>query len=138
MRLQPGQSARGGHADGTAPLPVYPAEWIERPPDQTTVDALLVIDPQGTASVRDITATADNCADACLEAFRAAVSAALQQWRFLPLEVLDWIDGVDEDGDGEPDSVERGVVDALPYSLRLRFAFERNQGAPQVGMATRP
>lgn len=137
--LQPGQSARGGvPVPGRSRLPGYPSVWIDRAPERVVVDALVMVDAQGSASIGALRADAAGCGEDCAQAFIDVVRTVLPEWEFLPLEVMDWIDGPDEDADGEPDSVDRGVVASLPYSLRLRFAFERRDGVPSVGLTEGP
>ena len=129
-----GQGAGGGKPlDERLVLPRYPADWIERRLDALTVDALVVVNESGEADRVDVDveALAAQCAD-CVEAFAQSVREAVQQWRFAPLEIADWIDGSDEDGDGEPDSVTRGVVGRRPYSLRLQFMFVVREGRGEV------
>lgn len=129
-----GQAAAGGKPlDGAMVLPDYPADWLERRLPAITVSALVVVDGTGRPSRIEVDEATlrSQCGD-CAAAFATAVAEALQRWRFAPLEVSDWIDGPDEDGDGEPDSVTRGVVEARPYSLRLQFEFSLREGEAVV------
>ncbi len=129
-----GQAVSGGKPmDGQVVLPRYPEGWLGRRLDAVTVDALVVVDESGGADRVDVDADAltVQCGD-CADAFAQAVRDAVKQWRFAPLEIADWIDGPDEDGDGEPDSVTRGVVGRRPYSLRLQFMFVVREGRGEV------
>ncbi len=129
-----GQAVSGGKPiDEQVVLPRYPEAWLARQLDPVTVDALVVVDEAGGADRVDVdlAALAAQCAG-CAGDFAAAVRDALAQWRFAPLEIADWIDGPDEDGDGEPDSVTRGVVGRRPYSLRLQFDFRVRDGRGEV------
>lgn len=125
-----GQAASGGAPlDSQAVLPEYPPDWLVRRLPSIAADALVVVDEAGQPARIEVDGEAlrSQCGD-CSAAFSGAVEAALRRWRFAPLEVADWIDGPDEDGDGEPDSVQRAVVATRPYSLRLRFAFSVRDG----------
>jgi hypothetical protein len=129
-----GQAASGGApVDGDTLLPNYPRDWLARGLPPLRVDARVVVDAQGNPSRVDVdSAPLSALCDACAPAFAAAVADALRQWRFAPLQIADWIDGPDEDGDGEPDSVTRGIVEARPYSLRLQFSFAVRDGEAVV------
>lgn len=74
------------------------------------------------------------CSAGCAEAFPGAVAAAHAQRRCIPLQGLDWIDGPDQDGDGESDSVDRGLVEVRSFSRRRRFVLEQAGSALRVGM----
>jgi len=129
-----GQGASGGTPiDGNTVMPVYPVDWLPRGLPTLQVDALVVVDTQGHPERVDIDSAALSArCDRCAPAFATAVSDALKQWRFAPLQIAGWIDGPDEDGDGEPDSVTRGVVESRPYSLRLQFSFAVRDGRAVV------
>jgi len=131
-RLNAGESARPpAFFERDQPLPVYPADQLARSLGPVTVPVLLSIDEQGhlsDVSFAGDTAPTQDCAASCIERFRAAVRGALAEWSFGPLEVLGFVDGPDEDGDGEADSVRRAVVATRAYSLRLRFTFELKEG----------
>lgn len=129
-RIARGQAVRGGAVhEGSVVLPHYPAHWLARRLDALTLDALVVVDEDGLPGRidTDASALAERCGD-CAQAFVDSIEAALRQWTFAPLEITDWIDGPDEDGDGEPDSVHRGTLERRPYSLRLRFTFSVRDG----------
>ena len=132
--LRPGQAASGGKPyDDAVVVPDYPSAWLSRRLPDVRAEALVVINEQGAPQHIDVdeAALAAQCG-ACAGDFAASVRAALQQWRFAPLEITDWIDGPDDDGDGEPDSVRRGSVGGRPYSLRLAFRFGWREGRPVV------
>lgn len=136
-RLQPGQSARGGQPDpDSAVLPSYPSEWIARELGEVWVDARVVVDDEGIAASPELLVATTGCKDDCATAFVEATRRALRSWRFEPLEIIGWIDGPDADGDGEPDTVQRGVLQRLPYTRRLRFAFSIKDGQPEVGVSS--
>lgn len=127
-RLDRGQSAaRADRFD--QPLPVYPPAWLGQELGVQGVLAWVSIDAEGQLTGLDFptAAQAIDCG-ACAADFIAATRVALQGWQFAPLEVSDWVDGPDEDGDGEADSVQRAVVERRPYSLRLRFHFSQSGG----------
>lgn len=135
-RLNAGESARPpAFFERDQPLPVYPADLLAPSLGPVTVPVLLSIDDQGhlsdVAFAGEITLT-QGCAASCIERFRAAVQDAVSTWSFGPLEVLGFVDGPDEDGDGEADSVDRAVVATRPYSLRLRFTFDQVDGIGSV------
>ena len=138
-RLGPGQSAvPPDFYDRAQPLPHYPAALLDARLEPVTVATLLSIDEQGNlANVRfaeDVPPVAD-CTRACVEGLRAAVLEVLPTWQFGPLEIIGFVDGPDEDGDGTADSVRREVVARRPYSLRLRFTFEQADGLGVVRSA---
>ncbi len=119
------------------PLPAYPGALIDRELPPFEIGALVSIDTDGRVFALDVGDPQPPllCAD-CPDAFRGSLRDALQQWRFQPLQIAGWIDGPDEDGDGEADSVLRGIVETRPYSLRLRFRFEVRDGQASVSAAT--
>ena len=132
--LGEGQSARGGRPhDEAVVLPVYPSAWLARRLPEVRAEALVVIDGEGLPQRVEVDrrALGAQCGE-CAADFAASVESALGRWRFAPLEVSDWIDGPDEDGDGEPDSVRRGSVGSRPYSLRIAFRFGWREGRPVV------
>jgi len=132
--LRGGQSASpAGVAVGERPLPAYPSGWIDRGLPPLSVDVLVVVDTRGRASEVQVDAEAlRSLCGSCAEDFAAPVHSAVSTWAFMPLEIADWVDGPDEDGDGEPDSVVREVVEVRPYSLRLRFFFSVHEGIGRV------
>ena len=132
--LRLGQAAIGGKPhDDAVVLPAYPPAWLSQRLPEVRAEALVVIDEQGAPRQIEVdhAALAGQCGT-CADDFAASVRVALQQWRFAPLEITDWIDGPDDDGDGEPDSVRRGSVGSRPYSLRLAFRFGWREGRPVV------
>lgn len=140
-QLRMGESVTGpvGPEDDP-PLPVYPEEWLTRALPRVQVSVLLEVDGQGSARALE-TVLADRpagCSEPCRHAFEQAVRAAVERWRFRPLQIAGWIDGPDEDGDGSADSVQRGVVESRAYSLRLRFDFVVEDGQAQVRHNTAP
>lgn len=133
-----GQAASGGKLlDQSVVLPDYPPDWLPRRLPAVIADALVVVDTQGRAERVEVDQAAlrGQCDD-CAEAFALSVEQAVLQWTFAPLEIADWIDGPDEDGDGVPDSVVRSVVATRPYSLRLRFSFFVRDGRGVVERVT--
>ena len=136
MQLGPGESARGGRPDPQRmPMPTYPPAWIERDPGPVEVSARVIVDSLGRLEPPQLAAAGPSCIDACVEAISTATAEALTRWNFEPLEILGWVDGPDADGDGQPDTVRRGVVDSRPYTLRLRFDFSLVEGQPRVGLS---
>lgn len=134
--LQAGESAR--RPDFYAieqPLPDYPRSLLELQLPAVRVLGVLSIDANGALSAVAFPseqASAEACDADCLALFQAAVRAAVASWSFGPLEIIGFVDGPDEDGDGEADSVDRAVVATRPYSLRLRFTFEQVDGLGMV------
>ncbi len=133
-RLDRGQSASGGAPfAGSIVLPSYPERWLSERLAPLVIEALVVIDEAGKPERVDLDDSELRlvCAD-CATDFAASVRAALMQWTFAPLQIADWVDGPDDDGDGEPDTVARGIVAAKPYSLRFQFTFSVRDGAGVV------
>ena len=132
--LGPGQAASGGKPhEESVRLPDYPPAWLAQRLAEVRAEALVIIDGKGLPERIEVdhAALSAQCG-ACAADFAASVQAAVRQWRFAPLEVSDWIDGPDEDGDGEPDTVLRGSAGTRPYSLRLAFRFGWREGRPEV------
>ncbi|MCK7592099.1 hypothetical protein [Pseudomarimonas salicorniae] len=141
LALRQGQTARGGLPDPEhARLPDYPAIWLAQRLDEVRVEASLEIDDEGAPGMArvEVPDAPAGCAEDCRTAFAEAARRALSGWRFAPLEVLDWVDGPDTDGDGEPDTVARAVVAVHPYTLRFRFRFTQVDGRPRVGLDKSP
>lgn len=140
-QLQPGQSVQGQVAPlPDNPLPAYPQALVARglPPLEFT--ALVTVDEAGRVSAVDVLPTPAAvdapCAVDCTPAFDASLRQTLAGWRFHPLQIAEWTDGPDIDGDGEADSAQRTVVETRPYSLRLRFRFEVRDGRATVTTRT--
>lgn len=137
MQLSPGQGVRGGAAEqDSLAVPDYPAQRLADRLGPVRIAAHVVIDTAGRVARATLQPeSGPDCDAGCQLDFERAVEVALPAWRFEPLELLDWIDGPDEDGDGEPDSVQRGVVEVRPYSLRLRIDFVQVDGRPRVELS---
>ncbi len=132
--VQRGQAASGGAPIAEALiLPDYPHAWLSRRLAPLTADALVVVDEQGRPARVEVDRDSlhAQCGE-CSDEFAAAVDTALRRWQFAPLEIADWVDGPDEDGDGEADSVTRSVVERRAYSLRMRFSFAVRDGRAVV------
>ena len=134
-QLQPGESTDG--QAGTAeylPLPEPPERWLAAMQPPLRLLLLVVVDAEGRVSELSVDSAEARarCAD-CADDFAALIQGISPQWRFQPLEISNWLD-VDEDGDGEFDSVRRGVVERRPYSLRLALTFSLVDGRAQVSV----
>lgn len=117
--------------DREQPMPEYPAGLLVEGLPEVSVLALLSIDERGElASTQFPESAREGIAGCpgCLAEFQRAITDAVAGWTFGKLEVSGWIDGPDSNGDGEPDSVKRGVLGSRPYSLRLRFDFIQTDG----------
>jgi hypothetical protein len=124
-------AAPGPLADN--PLPRYPTALLTRELPPIELGMLVTVDAQGRAERMHLVPGTDPlpCQD-CVAAFSAAMTETLLQWNFRPLEIHGWVDGPDVDGDGDADSVVRGLVETRAYSLRLHFRFEVRDGQGQV------
>ena len=136
-QLKPGESTDG--QAGTAehlPLPEPPARWLDAMQPPLRLPLLVVVDAEGQVSELSVDSreARARCAE-CAADFAALIQHVSPQWRFQPLEISNWLD-VDEDGDGEFDSVRRGVVERRPYSLRLALTFSLVDGRAQVAVAS--
>jgi hypothetical protein len=132
--LQPGEAASGGAPDtASVVLPDYPPAWLPARLPDLRVAALVVVDGDGLpARISVDQAPLQQACGACAADFAASVERALGRWRFTPLAISTWVDGPDEDGDGEPDSVRRGSAGTRPYSLRIAFRFGWREGRAVV------
>lgn len=133
--LKQGQSTDGkaGEAEHL-PLPQVPPPWLAALQTPLRVELRVVIDGQGRVSelTPDLQQAVQRCG-VCAQAFAAAIEAAAQDWRFHPFEISDWQE-VDEDGDGEVDSLRRVTAERRPYSLRLALTFALIDGQAAVNI----
>lgn len=119
------QLALGQIAMGAQPLsdpaPTYPPAMLAACPASIELPARVVVGADGGVSEVRIDATAV----AAHAPFAAAVRAALQRWRFQPLQISRWAAAAD----GTSHEVDS---DTRPFSLDYVFSFRCRHGHASV------
>ncbi|MBK8068783.1 MAG: hypothetical protein IPK27_14495 [Rhodanobacteraceae bacterium] len=108
--------------------PVYPAELIAARLPPQSVSVRIVVDREGRVARVDPLEGAGT-PDA---RFLAAVREAVMRWRFEPFRVIEWADGPDADGNGEPDGQQVVGEQTRPFRFDMRFRFEVVDGVARV------
>jgi hypothetical protein len=102
-------------------LPEYPAYALKNGCRDGSVPVRVHINTEGNVSAQRDVPEHPLPNDPCLVAFRAAVQAAVQDWRFAPAFRQKKVPGPDIDKDGKPD-FERWVQQG-PVAIYLDFEF---------------
>lgn len=110
------------------PLPAYPPDLVDARLPPQSVSVRIVVDREGRVARVDPLESAGT-PDA---RFLAAVREAVLQWRFEPFLVIEWGDGPDADGDGEPDGQQVVGEQTRPFRFDMRFHFEVVDGVARV------
>ena len=109
------------------PLPAYPAELVDARFPPQAVSVRIVVDREGRV------ARVDPLGEPAPDArFLDAMRQAVLQWRFEPFRVIEWADGPDADGDGEPDGQQVVGEQTRPFRFDMRFRFEVVDGVARV------
>jgi hypothetical protein len=109
------------------PLPAYPPGLVDARLPPQAVSVRIVVDREGRV------ARVDPLGEAAPDArFLDAVRQAVLQWRFEPFRVIEWADGPDADGDGEPDGQQVVGEQTRPFRFDMRFRFEVVDGVARV------
>ena len=133
------------HQELVAPDPIgrlvpaiYPAGALAADAAPASVGLRIVIGDDGfVADVRD-SPLAPSTASPFAAEFRAAAETAVRRWRFTPGEIVQYEDGADVDGDGQPDSKSIERSDRIRVFYDVRFDFEIVAGEGRVHSSADP